>query len=104
MGRSQPHRKDPHRPRLPAHDHQLRLRCADRRGRRADREVWLNGFLLGRLRTEQGPQRTLYAPAPLWHAGANEVLVLDLTGAAAPLTVELRAQPDLGPIAPAPQY
>ncbi|MFG2562396.1 beta-galactosidase family protein [Streptomyces sp. NPDC048496] len=66
--------------------------------------VWLNGFLLGRLRTEQGPQRTLYAPAPLWRAGANEVLVLDLAGAAAPLTVELRAQPDLGPIAPAPQY
>ncbi|MEU0832877.1 beta-galactosidase family protein [Streptomyces sp. NPDC005969] len=66
--------------------------------------VWLNGFLLGRLRTEQGPQRALYAPAPLWRAGANEVLVLDLAATAAPLTVELRAQPDLGPIAPAPQY
>ncbi|MBB4980934.1 MULTISPECIES: glycoside hydrolase family 35 protein [Streptomyces] len=66
--------------------------------------VWLNGFLLGRLRTEQGPQRTLYAPAPLWHAGTNEILVLDLAGPARPLTVELRDQPDLGPVAPAPRY
>ncbi|MFE7330311.1 beta-galactosidase family protein [Streptomyces sp. NPDC057565] len=66
--------------------------------------VWLNGFLLGRLRTEKGPQRTLYAPAPLWRAGANEILVLDLAAAATPLTVELRAEPDLGPIAAAPQY
>ncbi|MFE7244856.1 beta-galactosidase [Streptomyces sp. NPDC057580] len=66
--------------------------------------VWLNGFLLGRLRTEKGPQRTLYAPAPVWRAGANEILVLDLAAAATPLTVELRAEPDLGPIAAAPQY
>jgi beta-galactosidase len=66
--------------------------------------VWLNGFLLGRLRTEKGPQRTLYAPAPLWQAGDNEVLVLDLAGAAVPLAVELRSAPDLGPAASAPQY
>ncbi len=66
--------------------------------------VWVNGFLLGRLRTERGPQRTLYAPAPLWRAGDNEVLVLDLAGSTAPLTVELRAEPDLGPTASAPQY
>jgi beta-galactosidase len=37
--------------------------------------VWLNGFDLGLLRPE-GPQRTLYAPGPLWRAGANEILVL----------------------------
>jgi hypothetical protein len=37
--------------------------------------VWLNGFDLGLLRPE-GPQRTLYAPGPLWRAGANEVLLL----------------------------
>ncbi|WP_332262398.1 hypothetical protein [Streptacidiphilus rugosus] len=65
--------------------------------------VWVNGFLLGRLRTERGPQITLYAPAPLWRAGTNEVLVLDLTGTAEPLTVELRAGPDLGPTAAASQ-
>ncbi|MFI8912744.1 beta-galactosidase family protein [Streptomyces sp. NPDC053513] len=66
--------------------------------------VWLNGFLLGRLRTEKGPQRTLYAPAPLWRAGMNEILLLDLTGSTAPQSVELRAEPDLGPIAQAPRY
>ncbi|MFB9210117.1 beta-galactosidase family protein [Nonomuraea spiralis] len=66
--------------------------------------VWVNGFLLGRLRTEKGPQVTLYAPAPLWRAGTNEVLVLDLAGTDKPLTVELRAAPDLGPTAAAPRY
>ncbi|MCC9306174.1 beta-galactosidase [Kitasatospora sp. RB6PN24] len=65
--------------------------------------VWVNGFLLGRLRTEKGPQITLYAPGPLWRTGANDVLVLDLAGRTEPLTVELRDQPDLGPTAPAPQ-
>jgi beta-galactosidase len=37
--------------------------------------VWLNGFDLGLLRPG-GPQRTLYAPGPLWRTGANEILVL----------------------------
>jgi beta-galactosidase len=64
--------------------------------------VWLNGFLLGRLRVERGPQVTLYAPAPLWRPGANEVVVLDLAGAGVPLTVELRDEPDLGPRTAAP--
>jgi Glycosyl hydrolases family 35 len=61
--------------------------------------LWVNGFLLGRYRAE-GPQRTLYAPAPLWRAGDNEVTVLELElhGHA----VELRDQPDLGPSTPAP--
>ncbi|MBV6702923.1 beta-galactosidase [Kitasatospora aureofaciens] len=61
--------------------------------------LWLNGFLLGRY-TAEGPQRTLYAPAPLWRAGRNEVVVLELDhhGEA----VELRDQPDLGPTAQAP--
>ncbi|GAA1818767.1 beta-galactosidase family protein [Agromyces neolithicus] len=55
--------------------------------------VWLNGFLLGRY-WEAGPQVTLYAPAPLWRAGRNEVRVLDLdrlgTG------VEVRQRPEFG--------
>ena len=56
--------------------------------------VWLNGFALGRY-WERGPQRTLYAPGPLWRAGRNEITVLELhtPGPA----VELRDAPDLGP-------
>ncbi|MFJ2864278.1 hypothetical protein [Kitasatospora sp. NPDC087314] len=61
--------------------------------------LWLNGFLLGRY-SAAGPQRTLYAPAPLWRAGANDLVVLELDrhGEA----VELRDRPDLGPTASAP--
>ncbi|TDU03180.1 beta-galactosidase [Streptomyces sp. 846.5] len=39
--------------------------------------VWLNGFALGRY-WDQGPQETLYAPAPLWRKGSNEIIVLEL--------------------------
>ncbi|GAA6526997.1 beta-galactosidase family protein [Intrasporangium sp. DVR] len=55
--------------------------------------VWLNGALLGRY-WEVGPQVTLYAPAPFWRAGANEVVVLEMERAGS--LVELRADPDLG--------
>ncbi|MBY6059925.1 beta-galactosidase family protein [Microbacterium esteraromaticum] len=57
--------------------------------------VWLNGFLLGRY-WERGPQETLYAPAPLWHAGTNEIVVLDTDRLGA--TVEIREQPAFGPV------
>ncbi|MBS2538749.1 beta-galactosidase [Catenulispora sp. NF23] len=62
--------------------------------------VWLNGFLLGRL-WNRGPQVTLYAPAPLWRAGENEILVLALEPepGSQSLEVELRDTPDLGPVA-----
>lgn len=55
--------------------------------------VWLNGFALGRY-WDRGPQRTLYAPAPVWRTGRNEIVVLELhqTGE----TVEIRDRPDLG--------
>lgn len=56
--------------------------------------VWLNGFLLGRY-WERGPQQTLYAPAPLWRAGENEIVVLDTDRL--PARVEIREQPDFGP-------
>jgi beta-galactosidase len=56
--------------------------------------VWLNGFLLGRY-WAIGPQLTLYAPAPLWREGANEIVVLELHAAGS--TIELAAEPDLGP-------
>ncbi|EYT57848.1 beta-galactosidase family protein [Microbacterium sp. UCD-TDU] len=55
--------------------------------------VWLNGFLLGRY-WKVGPQETLYAPAPLWRAGRNEIVVLDTDGLGA--TVEIRDEPSFG--------
>lgn len=54
--------------------------------------VWLNGFLLGRY-WKRGPQVTLYAPAPLWRTGENEIVVLEMENAGS--RVELRAAPDL---------
>ncbi|VXB48674.1 Beta-galactosidase [Microbacterium sp. 8M] len=57
--------------------------------------VWLNGFLLGRNRAV-GPQVTLYAPAPLWRAGRNEIRVLDTDAAGS--AVEVREEPDFGPV------
>ncbi|WP_394839128.1 beta-galactosidase [Pendulispora rubella] len=55
--------------------------------------VWLNGFLLGRY-WDRGPQRRLYAPAPLWKAGRNDVVLLELHGAGS--QVALHGEPDLG--------
>ena len=57
--------------------------------------VWVNGFLIGRY-WNVGPQVTLYAPAPLWRVGRNEVRVLDLDQLGA--TVEVRDQAELGEI------
>ncbi len=57
--------------------------------------VWLNGFLLGRY-WNVGPQVTLYAPAPLWRAGVNEVRVLDLDQLGH--SVEVRQVPELGEV------
>ncbi|MFF7330064.1 beta-galactosidase [Streptomyces sp. NPDC008150] len=61
--------------------------------------VWLNGEALGRY-WNIGPQRTLYAPGPLWHTGDNEIVILELHQAGTEL--EISAAPDLGPSAPAP--
>ncbi|PVE96645.1 beta-galactosidase family protein [Microbacterium sp. TPD7012] len=55
--------------------------------------VWLNDFLLGRY-WKVGPQQTLYAPAPLWRRGRNEIRVLDLDGVGA--TVEICEEPVFG--------
>lgn len=43
-------------------------------------QVWLNGHAPGRV-WNIGPQKTLYAPAPWFHKGKNEVIVFDLNGA-----------------------
>ncbi|GAA3075416.1 MULTISPECIES: beta-galactosidase family protein [Actinomycetes] len=55
--------------------------------------VWINGFLLGRY-WEQGPQQTLYVPAPLLRPGSNTIHVLELQTPGAHL--ELREAPELG--------
>ncbi|MFG2987949.1 hypothetical protein ACGFZK_01270 [Streptomyces sp. NPDC048257] len=63
--------------------------------------VWLNGFLLGHYDTPRGPQRTLYAPGPLWHGAAagtrttNAIIVLELERPGTELP--LRDRSDLGP-------
>jgi beta-galactosidase len=57
--------------------------------------AWLNGFLLGRYQAA-GPQQTLYAPAPLWRKGHNEVVILELRKPAA--SIQIREIPDLGPV------
>ncbi|WP_052432477.1 glycoside hydrolase family 35 protein [Streptacidiphilus carbonis] len=55
--------------------------------------LWLNGFALGRY-WDRGPQQTLYAPAPLWRTGSNEIIVLELHRAGDEL--ELTDTPRLG--------
>ena len=57
--------------------------------------VWLNGFLLGRY-WERGPQVTLYAPAPLWRTGRNEVVVLDTDRLGS--AVDIRRSPEFGEV------
>lgn len=56
--------------------------------------IWLNDFLLGHYDSPRGPQRTLYAPAPLWRTGGNVIVVLELERPGGELP--LRDQPDLG--------
>lgn len=46
--------------------------------------AFVNGFLLGRY-WRNGPQRTLFVPAPLTHAGTNEVALVELEQATEPL-------------------
>lgn len=55
--------------------------------------LWLNGTLLGRY-WGIGPQVTLYAPAPLWRSGSNDIVILEMEQSGA--EVELRGEPDLG--------
>lgn len=57
--------------------------------------VWVNGFLLGRY-WSASPTRTLYVPGPLVTQGANQLMVLELQGAASAIA-RFVAEPDLGP-------
>ena len=56
--------------------------------------AWINGFCLGRF-WSNGPQSTLYVPAPVVQAGRNQVLVLDLEPTAAPV-IGFSASHELG--------
>lgn len=56
--------------------------------------LWINGYNLGRY-WEQGPQKTLYLPAPLLKEGLNEIVILELHHAEKP-QIELVDAPDLG--------
>lgn len=56
--------------------------------------VWINGYNLGRY-WEQGPQVTLYLPAPLLKEGRNEIVILELHHTEKP-QIELVDKPDLG--------
>lgn len=58
--------------------------------------AWINGFCLGRF-WSRPPQRTLYVPGPVLRAGSNELVVLELDGAAR-ATARFIADADLGPV------
>ncbi|MFC5780280.1 MULTISPECIES: hypothetical protein [Streptomyces] len=62
-------------------------------------QVWLNSFALGRY-WERGPQRTLYAPAPVWRVGLNELVILELHRPGE--RIELCDVADLDPTDPGP--
>jgi hypothetical protein len=53
--------------------------------------VWVNGHALGRFWETAGPQHTLYLPAPFLRAGDNDVILLDLDGAATASIVSVAA-------------
>jgi len=57
--------------------------------------VWVNGVCVGRY-SSAGPTATLYVPGPLVRAQGNDVVVLELHGAAA-ARIRTVAGPDLGP-------
>ena len=57
--------------------------------------VKINGFNLGRYNNDQGPQRTLYVPAPVLREGENEIVVFETDGWEKP-EIEFFAEPDLG--------
>jgi len=50
--------------------------------------AWVNGHNLGRY-WNIGPQQTMYVPGPWLKAGDNEIVILDLLGAAQPVVAAL---------------
>ncbi|MEN2740261.1 beta-galactosidase family protein [Microbacterium sp. X-17] len=58
--------------------------------------VFVNDFLLGRY-WHNGPQRTLFVPAPVVQAGTNVIVVLELEQVM-DTTARFTGEPDLGPV------
>jgi beta-galactosidase len=56
--------------------------------------AWINGFFLGRY-WRRGPQRTLFVPGPVTHAGDNLVTIVELE-AVTDATARFLVRPDLG--------
>jgi beta-galactosidase len=57
--------------------------------------VTVNGFNIGRYFNAEGPQKTLYVPAPFLKVGENEIVVFESDGYETP-TVTFCDTPDLG--------
>jgi hypothetical protein len=57
--------------------------------------AWINGFNLGRYWQTEGPQQTLFVPAPRLVAGVNELVVLELHNTSSDLSLEFVEQPVL---------
>ncbi|MHB8635510.1 MAG: beta-galactosidase [Fimbriimonadaceae bacterium] len=58
--------------------------------------VWVNGHNLGRWASE-GPQQTLYCPAPFLKLGVNEIVVLNVAGRFPSINVTSHRAPMFGP-------
>ncbi|QIG38697.1 beta-galactosidase [Microbacterium sp. 4R-513] len=58
--------------------------------------AFVNGFLLGRY-WSNGPQQTLFVPAPVTRAGGNDVVIIELDGAD-PTAARFVPGPALGPL------
>jgi beta-galactosidase len=56
--------------------------------------AFINGFFLGRY-WRNGPQRTLYVPAPVVRAGQNELMIFESLGAVS-ASARFVARPELG--------
>jgi hypothetical protein len=59
--------------------------------------AWINGFNLGRYWETEGPQHTLFVPAPRLKAGSNELVVLEIHNTSSALNFSFLGQPILQP-------
>lgn len=57
--------------------------------------ILLNGFNLGRFNNTQGPQKTLYVPAPYLKEGENELVAFSSAGAQATVSAIFSSVPKL---------
>ena len=57
--------------------------------------IMLNGYNLGRFNNDEGPQKTLYVPAPYVKAGENELVIFSSDGADENVTAVFSDTPEL---------